>query len=107
MSSRETTSPVSESTFCCFNRLPVFRLIRLKLTFFAQGRGRIERNGARLATAFPCQDDNAAPGPLNSRGRLRPRYARSGAIYGKPDDSSIAKTQQRQRANSSDLCIPE
>ena len=28
-----TTSPVSESTFCCFNRLPVFRLIRLKLTF--------------------------------------------------------------------------
>ena len=33
MSSRGTTSPVSESTFCCFNRLPVFRLIRLKLTF--------------------------------------------------------------------------
>jgi hypothetical protein len=33
VSSRSTTSPVSESTFCCFNRLPVFRLIRLKLTF--------------------------------------------------------------------------
>src|SRR5215471_18881299 len=32
MSSCETTSQVSESTFCCFNRLPVFRLIRLKLT---------------------------------------------------------------------------
>jgi hypothetical protein len=27
------TSPVSESTFCCFKRFPVFRLIRLKLTF--------------------------------------------------------------------------
>src|SRR5215831_15987031 len=47
MSSRETTSLVSESTFCCFNRLPVFRLIRLKLTFFAERGGRIERNGAR------------------------------------------------------------
>jgi len=33
MSSRGTTSPVSESTFCCFNRFPVFRLMRLKLTF--------------------------------------------------------------------------
>jgi hypothetical protein len=33
VSSRGTTSPVSESTFCCFKRLPVFRLIRLKLTF--------------------------------------------------------------------------
>jgi len=30
---RGTTSPVSQSTFCCFNRLLVFRLIRLKLTF--------------------------------------------------------------------------
>jgi len=33
MSSRGTSSPVSESTFCCFKRFPVFRLIRLKLTF--------------------------------------------------------------------------
>jgi hypothetical protein len=31
--SLSTTSPVSESMFCCFKRLPVFRLIRLKLTF--------------------------------------------------------------------------
>ena len=33
LSSLGTTSPVSESTFCCFNRWPVFRLSRLKLTF--------------------------------------------------------------------------
>src|SRR6478736_3870999 len=33
MSSLGITSPVSESTFCCFKRFPVFRLIRLKLTF--------------------------------------------------------------------------
>ena len=31
MAHRGTNSAVSESTFCCFNRLPVFRLIRLKL----------------------------------------------------------------------------
>jgi hypothetical protein len=30
---RGTTSPVSESTFCCLSRFPVFRLMRLKLTF--------------------------------------------------------------------------
>src|SRR5262249_3131469 len=47
MSSRATTSPVSESTFCCFSRLPVFRLIRLKTHFFVERGGRIERNGAR------------------------------------------------------------
>jgi NAD(P)H-dependent flavin oxidoreductase YrpB (nitropropane dioxygenase family) len=28
-----TTSPVSESTFCCFSWFPVLRLMRLKLTF--------------------------------------------------------------------------
>jgi hypothetical protein len=33
MSSRGTISPVAESTFCCFSRFPVFRLMRLKLTF--------------------------------------------------------------------------
>src|SRR5215471_8338280 len=33
MSCRETTSPVSESTFCCFSLFPVCRLMRLKLTW--------------------------------------------------------------------------
>jgi hypothetical protein len=36
-----------------------------------------------------------------------PRQIRKGAIYGKPGDGSIAKTQQRQGANSLDSCIPE
>ena len=46
VSSRGTTSPVSESTFCCLSRCPVFRLMRLKPTFPAvtrPGRERLDR----------------------------------------------------------------
>src|SRR5260370_18277251 len=41
----------------------------------AQGRGRIERTAAGLATAFPGTDENATPRPLNGRRALWPRYA--------------------------------
>ena len=51
VSSRATTSPVSVSTFCCFKRLPVFRLIRLKLTFRSATTPDRGRSDTRLAIA--------------------------------------------------------